>query len=82
MSAGRPPAARKRAPRAALPRDFALALRANENAAENFARFPPSVRRGILDWIKSAKRPETRARRIAETARLAGWDVQINQWRW
>ena len=82
MSPRRPPAARKRAPRAALPRDFAQALRTHENAAENFARFPPSVQRGILDWIKNAKRPETRARRIAETARLSGWNVQINQWRW
>ncbi len=28
-----------------------------------------------------AKRPETRAKRVEETARLAGENVRANQWR-
>ncbi|MFY8154206.1 MAG: YdeI/OmpD-associated family protein, partial [Hyphomicrobiales bacterium] len=43
--------------------------------------FPPSTRRGILEWIVQAKRPETRAVRVAETARLAGLNQRANQWR-
>ncbi len=39
------------------------------------------ARRGILEWIASAKRPETRARRIAETADSAAQGVRANQWR-
>jgi uncharacterized protein YdeI (YjbR/CyaY-like superfamily) len=65
-----------------IPADLAAALRSHANAAENFDRFPPSVRRGILGWIEGAKRADTRARRVEETARLAGWNVRINKWRW
>jgi len=40
-----------------------------------------SARRGILEWIVQAKTPPTRAKRIAETARLAQDNVRANQWR-
>jgi bacteriocin resistance YdeI/OmpD-like protein len=50
-------------------------------AAARFDAFPPSVRRGILQWIASAKKPETRARRVEETAPLAARDLRANQWR-
>jgi len=33
--------------------------------------FPPSRRRNILQWITLAKRPATRANRIAATAEAA-----------
>ncbi|RMF70509.1 MAG: hypothetical protein D6742_00030, partial [Cyanobacteria bacterium J069] len=33
------------------------------------------------EWIASAKKPETRANRIAETARLAAENIRANQWR-
>jgi len=82
MTAGRRPAGGKALPKAAIPRDFAKALRSREKTRENFDRFPASVKRGILAWIESAKRPETREHRVEETARLASWNVQINQWRW
>jgi uncharacterized protein YdeI (YjbR/CyaY-like superfamily) len=65
-----------------IPPDLAKALRGHEKAYANFKRFPPSQRRGIIGWIVAAKRPETRAKRVAETAQLAGWNVQINLWRW
>ncbi len=54
-----------------VPGDLAAALEAVPPAAENWAGFSPSSRKMILGWILTAKRPETRARRVAETARLA-----------
>lgn len=64
-----------------IPPDLAAALASFESAAGNFDAFPRSVKRGILEWIASAKTPETRARRIAETASLAEENKRANQWR-
>jgi uncharacterized protein YdeI (YjbR/CyaY-like superfamily) len=61
-----------------IPPDLAEALAANPEAEENFVAFSASSRRHILGWIASAKRPETRAKRIAETARLAAENVKAN----
>ena len=63
-----------------VPRDLASGLRAYPNARRHFDAFPPSTRRAILEWIDAAKRPETRARRVEETARLAEENVRANQW--
>lgn len=60
------------------PPDLAKALAASPAAKRNFDAFPPSVRRAILEWITQAKTPETRARRIAETARLAVDNIRAN----
>jgi uncharacterized protein YdeI (YjbR/CyaY-like superfamily) len=62
-----------------VPRDLATALRAFPNAKRHFDAFPPSARRIILQWIDDAKRPETREKRIADTARLAERNVRANQ---
>lgn len=64
-----------------IPPDLAAALHAETHATEHFAAFPRSVRRGILEWIDTAKRPETRQRRIDETARFAAKNVRANQWK-
>ena len=64
-----------------VPPDLAAALAALPPAADNFAAFPPSVRHNILGWIALAKRAETRAARIAETARLAAQGKRVNQQR-
>jgi uncharacterized protein YdeI (YjbR/CyaY-like superfamily) len=64
-----------------LPTDLKVAFAAYPNASANFASFPRSVKRGILEWIIVAKRPETRAMRIAETARLSNRNIRANQWR-
>jgi uncharacterized protein YdeI (YjbR/CyaY-like superfamily) len=63
-----------------IPPDLAQALAQYVNAANNFAAFPRSVKRGILEWILNAKRPQTRANRIEETARLAQDNLRANQW--
>lgn len=64
-----------------IPDDLAVALATTPPADRHFAGFPPSVRRGILEWLQSAKRPETRAKRIAEIATLAAENRRANQWR-
>jgi uncharacterized protein YdeI (YjbR/CyaY-like superfamily) len=62
-----------------LPDDLAAALDAEPGARETYEGFSPSNRKMILWWVKSAKRPETRQRRIAETARLAAQGIPANQ---
>jgi uncharacterized protein YdeI (YjbR/CyaY-like superfamily) len=64
-----------------VPQDLASALAATQFAQANWDAFPRSVRRGILEWIKNAKAAETRAKRISETAQLAGKNVRANQYR-
>ncbi|MEW6225391.1 MAG: YdeI/OmpD-associated family protein [Chloroflexota bacterium] len=54
-----------------VPDDLAAALDAHAPAAANFAAFPPSARKMLLGWLVTARRPETRARRIEEIADAA-----------
>lgn len=54
-----------------VPDDLASRLAADPEADRHFRAFPPSSRRLILEWIATAKRPATRARRVEETATLA-----------
>lgn len=63
-----------------IPPDLAEALAQYPNAPGCFDAFPRSVKRGILEWIFNAKRPQTRAKRIEETARLAEDNLRANQW--
>lgn len=48
------------------PPDLLEALAANAAARATFDGFPPSARRDYLDWLADAKRPETRAKRLAQ----------------
>ncbi len=64
----------------AVPDDLAVALDADPAARANFDTFPPSTRRGILEWILQAKTAPTRAKRVDETARLAADNIRANQW--
>ena len=52
-----------------------------ESIRRNWEEFPRSVKRGILEWILQAKKPETRAKRIAETVERAGRNERANQWK-
>jgi uncharacterized protein YdeI (YjbR/CyaY-like superfamily) len=62
-----------------IPGDLVEALAENETAAGHFFHaFSASSKRGILWWIKSAKRPATRQKRIAETVRLARHNIRAN----
>ncbi len=64
-----------------VPPDLAAALAARPAAAACFEAFPRSAKRGILEWIANARRTETRAKRIEETAMLAARNERANQWR-
>lgn len=64
-----------------VPADLQAAFDARPDAEATFADFPPSTRRGILEWIGNAKRPETRAKRISDTADKAARGERANQWR-
>ena len=61
-----------------VPADLATALAANAEAQGHFAAFSPSARKMILTWVLAAKRPETRAHRVAETVRLAARNKRAN----
>ena len=54
-----------------VPGDLAAALEARPPAAANFGAFPPSARKALLGRIAIARRPETRAARIAQIAEAA-----------
>ncbi len=54
-----------------VPDDLTAALAAHPPADANFAAFPPSVRKQMLWWVVSARRPETRATRIQHVADAA-----------
>lgn len=53
-----------------VPPDLAAALAANAAAKATFDAFPPSHRREYLEWITEAKKPDTRARRIAQAVEM------------
>ena len=54
-----------------VPPDLAAALEAHPGARARFDGFRPSVRKQILAWIVLARKPETRATRVATTASMA-----------
>lgn len=64
-----------------LPDDLAEALAAAPTAQAYFDAFPPSSKKNILWWIVSAKRSETRTKRVAETVRLATENKRANHYR-
>ena len=65
---------------AEVPDDLRAAFRRHRGSEAQFAAFPPGVRKQILQWIAQAKRPDTRASRVEETARLAKDGIRANQW--
>jgi uncharacterized protein YdeI (YjbR/CyaY-like superfamily) len=54
-----------------VPDDLYAALAANPTAAAGFDAYSASIRKQLLWWIISAKRPETRQRRIAQVVSAA-----------
>lgn len=64
--AKRPTAVKPAKPDIPMPGDLAAAL--SPAARATFDGFAPSHRRDYLEWIVEAKRPETRAKRVAQAA--------------
>lgn len=54
-----------------MPEDLATALAADAAAQAGFDAFTPSAKKPLLWWVESAKRAETRSRRIAEIVRAS-----------
>lgn len=54
-----------------IPNDLENEFKKYKNAKENFNAFSKSSQKMILQWILSAKRPETRKARIEKTAEMA-----------
>lgn len=50
--------------RTTIPRDLKKVLEKNKKACQNFKKFAPSYKREYVRWILSAKKEETRMRRI------------------
>ena len=53
-----------------IPDEFATAMAKNKKARENFNKLALTYRRHYIGWIVTAKRPETKKRRIAESIAL------------
>ncbi len=58
------------------PAELKAALDARTEARKNWDAFPRSSRRATLEWLASAKRPETRDRRISEIVGLAAQNIR------
>jgi len=66
-------------PEAEVPPELTEALAADDAAAATFNAFPPGCRREYCEWIAEAKRPETKAKRVAEAV---GWMRQGKRRNW
>lgn len=68
IDAGPAPAKPRKPPKPELPApdDLRAALNASSKAAATFDAFPLSCRREYVEWVTEAKRPETRAKRVAQ----------------
>jgi uncharacterized protein YdeI (YjbR/CyaY-like superfamily) len=72
----RPAAAPKKAP--AVPADLKTALGANKRARAGFKALTEAQHREYIEWITSAKREETRAKRVATTLEWAAEGKSMN----
>lgn len=53
-----------------MPTEFKTALLANKKAGAFFKTLPPSQKKQFIDWIASAKRTETREKRLQKAMEL------------
>jgi uncharacterized protein YdeI (YjbR/CyaY-like superfamily) len=68
-------------PAPATPPDLRQALKANAKARAAFDGFPPSHKREYVEWISSAKRDETRRRRIEAAVEMLA-DGKSRNWKY
>ena len=62
-----------------IPEDLEKEFEANPGSKDFFMSLSKSVKKGILQWIVLAKRPETRQNRIKEIAILAAQNLKPKQ---
>lgn len=53
-----------------IPHDLQIELNDDPEALAAFLAMPPSHQGEFIDWVISARSPETRLRRVEETARM------------
>lgn len=58
-----------------VPDDLTAALAARPGARAHWDAFRPGARKAVLRWLVDARRPQTRAARVEEAARLAAEGV-------
>ncbi len=63
-----------------MPEDFVQALEDNPTARQNFEAFSDSSKKQLLWHITSAKRPETRAKRIGQVVEAAAQNINPLQY--
>lgn len=61
-----------------VPPDLKQAFDALPQAFVYWEEFPRSVKRGILEWINNAKKPETRRARVEDTVQKALENIRAN----
>lgn len=66
-----------RRPPPTVPADLGAALASHAVAARFFASLPPRQQREYIEWLDSAKRAETRARRLAQTLDKLGQGLRF-----
>lgn len=64
----------KQASQVSLAPEFERVLKSNLKAWRNFNKLAPSYRRNYLAWLQSAKKPETREKRLNELIRVLEQD--------
>ncbi|WP_339701463.1 YdeI/OmpD-associated family protein [uncultured Roseivirga sp.] len=64
-----------------IPEDLAAALADHEGAIDYFDGLSKSAKKILLHWIISAKRPETRQKRVLEIAENASENLKPKQFR-
>jgi uncharacterized protein YdeI (YjbR/CyaY-like superfamily) len=62
-----------------IPDDLLAELEARDGAKACFEQFSKSIKKGILYWVISAKRPATRQKRILEIAERASQNLKPKQ---
>ena len=63
-----------------VPPDLVGAFELHASARAAWGAFPPSTRKALLQWIYSAKRPETRAERVRQTVEAAAAGKRANEY--
>ena len=66
-------------PELPVPEELAAALAASASAQATWNAFAPSHRRDYSEWVGEAKRPETRAQRVAQSVE---WIAEGKQRHW
>ena len=63
-----------------MPAELQKALSKNKKAKQFFDAFPAGIRKQLFWWIASAKRDETKNKRVNETVMLAEKNIRANQY--